>query len=316
MSINADFFSEKRTNILATRNIIPAYVAANLPVANIGRVDNHGYELSLKWQDKILSGKGMYWIAPLVSFNRNKIVFMDEIPPDYSWMQQTGRPVGQYYGLIYERLYKSSDFPDAKKYGAFLAPGDMKFTDLNDDGMIDGNDVTAIGYSRYPEYTFSLNAGISYKGFDFSMLWQGATNVSKQYSALYRIAFTDSYNRGLMYYAYHDRFVSEELTPNATYPRLAMSSRSWNFNNTLSNSYWVKDATYARLKNVELGYTFNPAVLQKIGISKTRVYVNGTNLLTFDKLHYFDPEEDVGQGSSRGVYPNLAIVNFGINLNF
>ena len=316
LSINTDVYFEKRRDILATRNNVPTFVAAKLPVANIGKVDNHGYEISIKWQDKI-SNKGTYWIAPLVSFNRNKIVFMDEVPPNYPWMQKTGHPVGQYYGLIYEGLYKSSDFPDALRYRSDLAPGDMKFTNLNDDDAIDGNDVTAIGYSQYPEYTFSLSAGINYKGFDFSMMWQGATHVSKMYTALYRVPFTDSANRGLMYFAYHDRFVSEDLTPNATYPRLATATRDWNFSNTYANSYWVKDATYARLKNVEVGYTFNLAALKKMGLTKTRIYVNGTNLLTFDKLHYVDPEEDVGQtNNTRGVYPNLAVVNFGINLNF
>jgi len=185
--------------------------------------------------------------------------------------------------------------------------------------VIDANDQTAIRYSRFPEYTLSLNAGISFKGFDFSMLWQGATHVSKQYSTLYRVPFTTSANRGLLYFVYHDRFVSEDLTPNATFPRLSQASKPWNFdeNTVYSNSFWVKDASYARLKNVELGYTFNLAALKKIGLSKTRVFVNGTNLLTFDHLKYVDPEEPVGLTSTqRGVYPLLAVINFGLNLNF
>jgi len=185
--------------------------------------------------------------------------------------------------------------------------------------VIDANDQTAIRYSRFPEYTLSLNAGISFKGFDFSMLWQGATHVSKQYSTLYRVPFTTSANRGLLYFVYHDRFVSEELTPNATFPRLSQASKSWNFdeNTVYSNSFWVKDASYARLKNVELGYTFSMAALKKIGLSKTRVFVNGTNLLTFDHLKYVDPEEPVGlTQTQRGVYPLLAVINFGLNLNF
>ena len=315
LGLNFDVFFEHRTGILAERNNVPAFVAADLPVANIGVVDNHGWELVLKWKDDFASRKGHYWITGTTSFNRNKIVYMDEIKYDYERRQRTGHPVGQYFGLVYERLYKSSDFPEASKYGSFLAPGDMKFTDMNHDGVIDANDEAPIRYSRYPEYVFSLDLGFSFKGFDVSMLWQGATNVSKEFSTLYRVPFTDSGKNGLMYYVYENRFVSEELTPNATYPRLANEARGWNYNNQLSNSYWVKDASYLRLKNAEIGYTFTGQSLKKAGINKLRVYLNGSNLLTFDGLKYIDPEEKAGSGT-KGDYPNVAVVNLGINLNF
>ncbi|MGM9737634.1 MAG: SusC/RagA family TonB-linked outer membrane protein [Candidatus Cryptobacteroides sp.] len=315
LGLNADLFFEHRTGILAKRNNVPAYVAANLPVANIGIVDNHGWELVLKWKDDFAAKKGHYWITATTSFNRNKIVYMDEIKYDYARRQRTGHPVGQYFGLVYEGLYKSSDFPEAQKYGSFLAPGDMKFTDMNYDGVIDANDEAPIRYSRYPEYVLSLNLGVSFKGFDISMLWQGATNVSKEYSTLYRVPFTDSGKNALMYYVYRDRFVSEELTPDASYPRLANEARGWNYNNQLSNSYWVKDASYLRLKNAEVGYTVKSKSFKKAGINNFRVYLRGSNLLTFDGLKYIDPEERAGSGS-KGEYPNVAVVNIGINLNF
>jgi len=313
LSLNADLFFEKRRDILAKRNTIPVYVAVELPFANIGKVDNHGYEISVKWKDKLgRDSRNSYWVGGNVSYSKNKIVYQDEIPQNYPWQQATGHRVGQNFGYVFEGLYHPADFPAALQYNPKLQPGDAKYGDLNSDGQINNDDVSAIGYSKYPDYTFSFNAGLSFKGFDFSMLWQGATHVSKDISSLYRTPFGTSGNRNLMLYPLERRYVSETLTPNATYPRFSNDTRTWNYDTGVTNSFWVRDASYLRLKNIELGYTVTAALLKKVGISNFRVFINGSNLLTFDNLIFIDPEESANSTE----YPNMAIVNMGLNFNF
>ena len=315
LSISADRFFEKRRDILAQRNTVPEFVAVDLPVANIGKVDNQGFELSVKWQDRFGANRqqqNSYRLGFNVSYSRNKIVYMDEITYDNAWRQQTGRRVGQNFGYVFERLYEPADFPEALKYNANLKPGDAKYSDLNDDDEIDANDVRNIGFSRFPDYIFSFNAGFSYRGFDFSMLWQGATNVSRNLSALYRIPFGPAGNRNLMLHPYENRYVSESLTPNATYPRFAQETRAWNYDEAVTNSFWVRDASYLRLKNAEIGYSLNAQFLTKMGIQRMRLSLSGTNLLTFDRLIFIDPEET----GNNPEYPNMAIINFGINFTF
>ena len=312
LNINADLFSEKRRDILWTRSTVPEYIAIDLPHANIGKVDNKGYEISFKWNDRLGNNrKNTYWVGGNVSYSRNKIIYMDEIKYDYPWMQKTGQRVGQNLGYIFQGLYTASDFPEASKYADFLAPGDAKYKDLNGDGAIDINDQCPIGYSKYPDYIFGFNAGFRYNGFDFSMLWQAATHVSKELTGWYRLPFnTGAYN--LLQYTYDERYVSETLTPNATYPRLSGNARAWNYDFPGTSSLFVRDASYLRLKNVEIGYNISAAVLKKLGITNLRVYLNGSNLLTFDKLLFMDPEESGGTTE----YPNMATTNFGITFNF
>ncbi|MDR1154022.1 MAG: TonB-dependent receptor [Bacteroidales bacterium] len=313
LSVNVDRFFEKRDNILWLRSTVPAYVSVNLPRGNIGKVDNQGYEISIKWKNRLgRNRQNTYWAGGNVSYSRNKIVYMDEIIYDYPWRQETGHRVGQNFGYVFERLYRPSDFPEALKYNDRLKPGDAKYTDLNEDNQIDASDVKNTGYSRYPDFVFSFNAGFSYKGFDVSMLWQAATHVSKNLSGYYRMPFNTTANRNLMLYQYENRYVSESLTPDATFPRFHKETRNWNYDQTVTNSFWVKDASYLRLKNAEIGYRISPDFLQKTGIKNFRIFLNGTNLLTFDNLIFIDPEE-TGTDTD---YPNLAIINLGINFTF
>jgi hypothetical protein len=124
--------------------------------------------------------------------------------------------------------------------------------------------------------------------------------------------FHTTANRNLMLYQYENRYVSESLTPDASFPRFHKETRNWNYDQTVTNSFWVKDASYLRLKNAEIGYRISPDFLQKIGIKNFRIFLNGTNLLTFDNLIFIDPEE-TGTDTD---YPNLAIINLGINFTF
>lgn len=313
ISFSLDVFYEKRKDILIQQNTVPGFVAADLPAVNLGKVNNRGYEISLGWNDKIGSNF-RYWLKGNVSFSRNKIVFKDEIPQNEPYMYETGRSIGLNYGYVFDRFFEPTDFNEdgstiqglPTQSGSFK-PGDILFKDLNNDGVIDGDDKTYFGYGENPEYIFGLNVGLEYKGFDFSMNWTGATNVSR----LLDEDFTRPFNTGdapLMKWMVEERW--EENGQSAKFPRFTLVNR---MHNSQVSNFWVRDASYLRLKNVEVGYTVNADILKKLGIVKLRVFANGYNLLTLDHLGFIDPESKIG---NKNKYPNTRIYNFGVNVNF
>lgn len=314
LNFSLDVFFEKRKDILIQQNTVPGFVAADLPAVNLGKVNNKGYEISLGWNDKIGS-KFRYWLKGNVSFSRNEIVYKDEIPQNEPYMYETGRSIGLNYGYVFDRFFEAKDFNEdgstitgiPTQSGTFK-PGDILFKDLNNDGVIDGDDKTYFGYGENPEYIFGLNAGFEYKGFDFSMNWTGATNVSRRLEE----DFTRPFNTGdapLMKWMVEERW-TEEKGQSAQFPRFTQTNR---MHNSQMSDFWVRDASYLRLKNLEIGYTLNTDVLKKVGIQKLRVFANGYNLLTFDHLGFIDPESKI---SNKNKYPNTRIYNFGVNVNF
>lgn len=311
LSVSADLFFEKRSNILAFRTTTPAFVAAQLPAINLGKVENRGWEASVKWDDTVNGFR--YWINANTSFARNKIIYMDETPPNEPYLWRTGRPVGTAFGREFYAFYEDGlTYPDGTPladHTITLQPGDAVYYDLNKDGVINNDDETAIGFANRPEYIFGLQYGINYKGFDLSMQWSGATHVSRVLSDVYRIPFggADKWE-GLFQFMWDERW-TPETARTAKAPRFAWTAQS---NNYGTSSLWVRDASYIRLKTVELGYTFHFATLKKLGMQSLRLYANGYNLLTFDKLKVLDPEEPSGEGG----YPLSKIFNLGVNIQF
>lgn len=313
LSFSLDVFYEKRKDILIQQNTVPGFVAADLPAVNLGKVNNRGYEISLGWNDQIGS-KFRYWLKGNVSYARNKIVYKDEIPKNEPYMYETGRPTGLNYGYVFDRFFEEADFLETGltkegipvQSGTFK-PGDILYKDLNNDGVIDGDDKTYLGYSDNPEYILGLNLGFEYRGFDFSMNWTGATHVSR----LLEGEFTSAFNTGtsaLQKWKVEERW--EEKGQEAKFPRFTQIN---NLHNSQLSDFWIRDASYLRLKNMEIGYTLNAEFLKKVGIQKLRVYANGYNLLTFDHLGFIDPESKVNNNNK---YPNTRIYNFGVNVNF
>ncbi|WP_239467430.1 SusC/RagA family TonB-linked outer membrane protein [Bacteroides caecigallinarum] len=321
LSLTFDYFIEKRKGILIAPNSIPNIVAFASPNMNIGKVDNQGYEVSLGWKDNI-GEDWNYYLNANVSYARNKIIFNDEVPNEYDYMNETGGPTGRYKNIyIFERLYQYSDFtqdeqgnlildPSYPKPTADVRPGDAMYADLNGDNVIDGNDRCVYGYSDRPEYVFGINMGLNWKGLSLSMQWTGASHVDKMLQLDYRIPFTNSGGRGLLTYLY-DKSWTPENQLDARYPRPAETSESWN---SMDSSLWIQNASYLRLKNICLGYTFmNNKVLKKLGINSLNLNFTGYNLLTFTPLEYIDPE---GNTTNIGGYPLTKIYSFGLNLNF
>ena len=312
LGLVADYFYEHRSDILTTRGTVPGISGINLPVVNIGVVDNHGYEIELKWQDKI-NGFG-YAISPNMSFARNKIIYMDEVHRNEPYLMRTGNRVNQPIGYVFDGFWTEqdlshfADFPNAH-YSA--KPGDLRYKDLNGDKIINADDRKPIGYPDYPEYVFGLSTEFNYKNFDLNMLWTGATNVSRAFSGSFQLPFGPTHGFGLMQYFVDGRW-TPETAATATLPRLSFSGTE---NNTKFSDFWLKNASYLRLKNLEFGYSFKTTsgVVKRMGITKLRIFVNGYNLLTLDKLKVIDPESVPSENAQ---YPLMKNYNFGMNITF
>ena len=316
LSFSADIFYEDRKNILISNETSIAGISALKPSSvNFGRVKNHGYEIVMRWADRI--GDVSYSISPSFAFARNKVVEMAEVKKEFPHMYHTGLPVGQPFGYDFfefyvpgetEQRYKEAYGVDMPDQQIVLRPGDSVFVDLTGDGKIDANDVHAIGYSDIPEYTGSLMASLNWKGIDFSMTWVGATHVNRQLSSFYTPAFGTGNQSMLNKWVYDNSWTEDNR--DAILPRISLEKSSREHNGSLSQP-WMVDASYIRLKNVEIGYSFR---IPGVPINNIRVYANGYNLLTFTSFKANDPEAQAGYGSTR--YPMTRVYNFGINVNF
>lgn len=316
LSFSADFFWEDRKNILVSNETTIAGISSLKPSSvNFGRVKNHGYELTLRWADQI--GEVSYSISPTFAFARNKVVEMAEVKKEFPHMYHTGHPVGQPFGYDFfefyvpgetEARYKEVYGVDMPDQQITLRPGDSVFVDLTGDGKVDANDIHAIGYSDIPEFTGSIMANLNWRGFDFSMTWVGAANVNRQLSSFYTPAFGTGNTSMLNKWVYENSWTEDN--PDAILPRISLEKSAREHNGSLSDP-WMVDASYIRLKNLEIGYTFR---IPGVPINSIRVYANGYNLLTFTSFKANDPEAQAGFGSTR--YPMTRVYNFGINVNF
>lgn len=310
LGVNFDYFLENREDILTYRGTVPGYVAYNLPAVNIGEVKNKGFEVETRWNQKV-NGNLRYWINLNVSHAKNKIIFMDEVPQNEEYLYRTGHAVSQPFGYIFDKFFSDSDIgsESVPDHQYDLQPGDMVYQDLNDDGVINQDDQRAIGHPQYPEYTFGANLGFQWKDLDFSMSWAGATNTSRMLDETYRVAFGATQDRSLLQYMADGRW-TPETAGEATYPRMTLIGQN---NNTKPSDFWLRDASYLRLKNLEIGYNFSGSFLKRFGISQFRTFVNGYNLLTFDSLIITDPESRTGD---RSAYPLTKVYNIGFKVNF
>lgn len=320
LRMTVDWFSEKRNNILANLGTVPTFVGADLPAYNLGKMKNSGYEIELSYNGNI--NQFNYWAKANYTFAHNVIEFQDEPKKAYPYLQGTGQRAGQYFGLIAEGFYNSweevndPNRPKSSWNNNKLQPGDIKYRDVNGDGTIDPYDYVPIGYSNFPEKVFSLSLGGSYRGFDFSMMFQGAGNVSVNYSRHARYGFRESAT--VPDYILDRSWTMERyLNGHAIdFPHLSEGDVIQQHNYAPPSTMWIRNSSYLRLKNVDLGYTFDNQRLRKIGISSVRIYANGNNLLTFsDMLPGVDPESNVASANYEP-YPLVRTINFGLNINF
>ena len=235
-------------------------------------------------------------------------------------MQRTGKPVGQNFGYVFDGYFTEEEVANyqslkGKKNGIadqgsgyIPLAGDVKYKDLNGDGKIDEKDIRDIGYSNYPIYSLGVNMGVSWKGFDFSITFAGAFKTSRLLSSTYRIPFGETNNSSLMRYMITDAWTPEKGN-RAKAPALSLRNKSHNY---IDSDLWLKDASYIRLKNIELGYSIPKTIIKPLYINSLRVAVSGYNLLTFDNLKVSDPEAN----PNGRAYPLIKIINFGLRISF
>lgn len=311
LTFSGDFFYENRYNIY-TKGVgsIPFALGVemnNLPIENKGEVHTRGMELQLGWKDRV--GDFGYFITAYTDFTKNKIIEMSEPFKEDPYRVETGGIVGQDFGLVSLGLFKNQadiDNSPLQRFGPYQA-GDIKYADLNKDGIVDENDITFIGKGNFPSINYAIDLGFSYKGFDMSMLFQGSSNSSIYLNNNAMRAF---YNNGTISELALNRYTDEASWETATYPRLTTVA---NDNNWRLSTYWLKNASFLRLKNVEIGYNVPKRIMNKVGIDGLRIYLNGYNMFSIDNIKDFDPE-DPSSGVSK--YPQIKIFNLGLNFKF
>ncbi len=312
LSLNLDYFLEERSNILTARRTVPIHVAAVLQDAyNIGRVKNGGYEIELGWSDMV--GKTSYYLRGNYSFARNKILFMDEAyNTAYPLLNQTNQRVGEVFGYTFMGFFNSQEDINKwpRQFNMNQRPGDVKYADITGDGIVDVNDRSPIMNPSFPEINYGFSGGFTHKNLDVSFLFQGAANMSMGMGFNALLPFS-AYGSAMGFIK--DRWYagSPDNNANAKIPRLTLNYAD--LTNYYNSSLWIRDASYLRLRNVQVAYNLTGSFLKRIGANSMRLFVSGQNLLTFDTLKFIDPE-NVASGSM--TYPQLKVFNFGLNLQF
>lgn len=314
LHLTLDFFHERRTDILCSPGTIPSTSGvASLPSINAGIVTNKGFEVEVEHR-KNFKDWG-YAIKGNFSYATNKIVSADE--PDKSdklWQRRAGTHIDEMYGYIAEGLFQNwdeiNDPTIPKTTASNLQPGDIRYKDLNKDGVINDDDRGYLGKISTPDKIIGLSLSGNYKNFDMSILFQGALGGYTWFtgSAIWPFDSKASVSRDVLN-NYWSKNNTEEQNANAFYPRLSSDHSD---NNYINSTYWLKSSDYLRLKNLEVGYRFPKRVTHFLGVEGLRLYANGVNLITWDHMKIFDPESPGGAVN----YPQMKVFNFGVHVSF
>jgi len=316
-SLEAIYFQQKRSNILTTRNaslpatsgIVNPYNDGSstytplVPSENIGKVNSSGLEGTLGYNR---SGHAFNWgVSGNMTYAKSEVVFIDEASGAISYQRQTGRPLGT--SLLYNNLgiFRTQQDLDSYPHVTGAKLGDLILEDYNKDGKITADDQIRTEYGNIPQITYGFNFNASYKRFDLSVLFSGQTKVS-QY------VLPESGDVGNFYSSWADnRFSPTNLE--GTYPRVTSRASNAISGGLYPNNFWLNNASFLRLKNIQLGYDINSSALSKIKISSLRVYASAFNLFTITKVKDYDPEGNSGSGQ---FYPQQRIINLGANVRF
>ncbi|MXV13779.1 SusC/RagA family TonB-linked outer membrane protein [Hufsiella ginkgonis] len=298
--LNIDYYNNKQFDLLQVRGDNSAVFGNTYPVENLGKNRYSGIELNTGWSDH--AGPLTYNISANLSTVSSKILFNDEAQQAYSWMQRTGSPVNQIRGYVAEGFFSSGNLGAAAIEGYTPVAGDVKYMDLNSDGVINASDQKVIGNDKALMF-YGASAGIRFKGIDVSILFQGVKNRDILTTGDYQFAFgsngkMNAYERAL------NRW-TPATAATATLPRVTIAS---NPNNFLTSSLYVRNGDYVRLRNAEIGFTVNGKYLPSSVIKGLRIFVNGQNLATFSKYKDADPE------NYTSLYPIQRIINGGLSV--
>lgn len=307
LAFTFDWYNRDTDDILLNLEA-PSMLGITPPISNAGKVRNRGWELTLNWQDRI--GEDFnYNVGFMLSDVRNKILDLNgyKSPTSSLTARIEGEPIDCLYGWntlgLADTQEKYEQYKDVMlTYNSNFSMGDIIIEDRNKDGKITEDDKTVIG-NQIPRFTFSLNLGFTWKNLDFSAMFQG---VGKVDGFLGRDIIEPLGSQTAMEEHYYDSFDPSHPTTGKYYPRMTLASRL-NYDNM---SHWVQDASYIRLKNLQVGYTFRFG--ENIPIEKARIYFSGSNLFTLTKYRVFDPENGLNTTS----YPNVRVMSIGANVTF
>lgn len=319
IDIQADYFTEYRKNILMNRSAIPSTMGLQASLrSNVGEASSSGYEISIDGNHYF--NKDL-WVTGRANFvyTTNKFEVYDEPKYPYPWLSWIGLNMNQRTGLIAERLFiDEADIANSplQTFGDYL-PGDIKYMDVNDDGIIDNQDYVPIGYPSVPKIMYGFGLSTGYKDFDFSFFFQGSAQSSFFIDPVNTGPFLNVDNEisgrrenNAMLKAWADSYWSEEnRNIYALWPRLSETVQS---NNTQRSTWYMRDGSFLRLKSAELGYTLPERLSKKWNIASFRIYISGINLLTFSKFNTWDVE----MGGNGLGYPVQKVYNVGLNLSF
>ena len=318
LEIQADYFRETRKNILQPRSDIPTTMGLQAtPQSNIGEATGSGLDISVDYSQ--VFNKDL-WLSVRGNFTYAQAKYKVYEEPNYTetpWRSRVGQKLGQTWGLIAERLFWDEE--DVKNsptqmFGEYMA-GDIKYKDINKDGVIDAEDMVPIGYPTSPEIIYGLGFSLGYKNIDLSAFFQGSARSTFWIEPNNVAPFIDTdgdaniVSQNALMQIIADSYWSEDnRNSHAFWPRLADRSIE---NNTQRSTWFMRDGSFLRLKTLEIGYTLPKELTQKINIGMVRLYMSGTNLLTFSKFKLWDPEM---AGNGLG-YPVQRVFNVGININ-
>ena len=312
--LQADIFRDYRDGIFLMRQSTPSAVGLQKDqYVNIGEMLNRGFDMSAQYDHVFASGLSLSARANF-TFNRNRLIYNDQPSQVEPYLNEVGFAYGQRKGLISCGIFKDQDEIDNWPVQTFgdVQPGDIKYRDINGDGQVDQYDRVAIGYTTIPEINYGFGVSVGYKGFDASIFFNGVDHVSRQIGGtnLYGASSSPQLTGQVFKDVAQKHWTVENQNANAPYPRLGNTRSN---NNVQTSDYWTRDMSFLRLKNAELGYTFPKGWTRKAGIQAFRLYISGTNLLTFSKFKLWDPELDTAYGTK---YPITRNVSLGLNINF
>ncbi|RZK58453.1 MAG: TonB-dependent receptor [Pedobacter sp.] len=316
-SISADYFHENRTNLL-TNALLPTIIGQATGQVNQGEAAYKGIETSLNFNKKL--GQFNLNVYGNYTYVKSNIISLNQEPGLPNYQREIGFPIGGVVNgadfnrrfLEAEGLFQSQAEIDAspiQRFSGTVKPGDIRYRDINGDGIIDNFDFVQKDFSNVPTSYYGFGAAVSYKGFDISVLFQGTQGRSIQISSLVNAGTA---NTGYINQFSVDRWTPETATT-AKYPRLAIADRG---NNTQVSDYWIRSADYLRLKHAEVGYTLNADFVKKIKLQTVRFYVSGFNLLTFDKLGDLPIDPEIPESGYINSYPYLRSFSLGLNVKF
>jgi TonB-linked SusC/RagA family outer membrane protein len=305
LDVSFDYFSNNRYDIFASpARTIPSYSGIPTTYLNLGKTKNHGFEAALAYKGTV--GKDFNYYAQFSAWMaKNILVYQSEEVQLFDYLTREGLPIDQPFYLEAMGLYTQEEIDNpevAKPQWKNVLPGDIRYKDQNGDGVINEYDVQAFGYTDIPEISMGLNLGFTFRGFDFNAFFHSALNRDVYLNNLYYMAFQG--NSGVSKYVLGDRWTAENPNPNAKYPRLSLTNEQ---NNYRGSTFWVCNGNFLKLRNLEIGYTFKRIIPSSD--SDLRVFVNGSNLFSIDKVKDYDPE-------AIGGYPAVQTFSLGAKFCF